>query len=126
MAVADLQLRRIYEPRQVADGCRVLVDRIWPRGMTREAAAIDHWMKELGPSTDLRTWFGHRAERWQEFARRYRAELAGPAAQPFLQQLAALAAAGPLTLVYSARDPEHNQAVVIAAVLRQKMRGRTR
>ena len=117
----NLRVKRIYEPKAVADGCRVLVDRIWPRGLTREAAAIDYWFKELGPSTALRTWFGHRPERWEEFARRYRAELKVAAAQPLLQELSALAAAGPLTLLYSARDEEHNQAVVIAEVLRAKL-----
>jgi uncharacterized protein YeaO (DUF488 family) len=117
----DLRVKRIYEPRAVDDGCRVLVDRIWPRGLTREAAAIDHWFKELAPSTKLRTWFGHRPERWPEFARRYRAELRDAAVQSQLRELAALAAAGPLTLLYSARDQEHNQALVIAQVLRAKL-----
>ena len=118
---AALRIKRVYEPRHPSDGCRVLVDRVWPRGLTREAAAIDHWLKELGPSTELRKWFDHRIERWQEFARRYREELAGAAAQPLLTELATMAAAGPLTLVYSARDEEHNQAVVIAEVLRAKL-----
>ena len=116
--MSHLRLKRIYEPRHAADGCRVLVDRLWPRGLTREAAAIDHWLKELGPSTDLRVWFGHRVDRWDEFARRYREELAGRVAQPLLQELASIAVAAPLTLLYSAKDQDHNQAVVIAEVLR--------
>ncbi len=109
-----------------SDGCRVLVHRLWPRGLSREAAAIDHWLKELGPSTGLRTWFGHRVERWEEFSRRYRQELAAEAAQPFLQRLACLAAAGPLTLLYSARDEERNQAIGIVEVLRARLRRRRR
>jgi uncharacterized protein YeaO (DUF488 family) len=117
----DIRVKRIYAPKAADDGCRVLVDRVWPRGMTREAAAIDHWLKDIGPSTALRKWFGHRPERWAEFAPRYRAELKDAAAQPLLQELAALAAAGPLTLLYSARDEEHNQAVVVAQVLRAKL-----
>jgi uncharacterized protein YeaO (DUF488 family) len=116
----DIRVKRIYEPKAAADGCRVLVDRIWPRGLTRDAAAIDHWFKEVAPSTKLRTWFGHRPERWVEFARRYRAELRDAAVQPQLRELAALAA-GPLTLLYSARDQEHNQALVLAQVLRAKL-----
>jgi uncharacterized protein YeaO (DUF488 family) len=117
----DIRVKRIYEPKAADDGCRVLVDRVWPRGMTREAAAIDHWLKEIGPSTALRKWFGHRPERWAEFVRRYRAELRDAAAQPLLQELAAMAAAGPLTLLYSARDQEHNQALVLAQMLRAKL-----
>jgi uncharacterized protein YeaO (DUF488 family) len=117
----DIRVKRIYESKAADDGCRVLVDRIWPRGLTREAAAIDHWFKELGPSTALRKWFGHRPERWAEFAQRYRAELQDAARQALLQQLTALAAAGPLTLLYSARDEDHNQAVVMAQVLRAKL-----
>jgi uncharacterized protein YeaO (DUF488 family) len=117
----NIRVKRIYEPKAADDGSRVLVDRIWPRGLTRDAAAIDHWFKELAPSTKLRTWFGHRPERWPEFARRYRAELKDAAAQPLLGELAAMAAAGPLTLLYSARDQEHNQALVLAQVLRAKL-----
>jgi uncharacterized protein YeaO (DUF488 family) len=117
----DIRVKRVYEPKAADDGCRVLVDRVWPRGMTREAAAIDHWLGDIGPSTALRKWFGHRPERWAEFARRYRAELRDAAAQPLLQELAAMAAAGPLTLLYSARDQEHNQALVLAQVLRAKL-----
>lgn len=124
--MSDPRLERIYELVHQSDGCRVLVDRIWLRGLTREAAVIDHWLKELGPSTGLRTWFGHCVERWEEFSRRYRQELAAEAAQPFLQQLAGLVAAGPLTLLYSARDEEHNQAIVIAEVLRARLRRRKR
>ena len=121
MASETVRIKRVYEPKEKADGRRVLVDRLWPRGLTRDKAAIDRWLKELGPSTGLRQWFGHRTERWPEFTRRYRKELAGPAAWPLLKELATLAAAGPLTLVFAAHDPEHNQAVVIAQVLRARL-----
>lgn len=113
-----LHIKRIYEPAEPADGCRVLVDRVWPRGLSRDAAKIDHWLKEIGPSTELRKWFGHRPERFETFAQRYREELG---AGPQLQQLRELAAAGPLTLLYSARDTTHNQAVVLVEVLRERL-----
>ena len=121
MASETLRIKRVYEPNEKADGRRVLVDRLWPRGLTREKAAIDRWLKELGPSTELRKWFDHRTERWQEFTKRYRRELAGPAARPLMKELATMAAAGPLTLLFSAHDEEHNQAVVIAHVLRARL-----
>jgi uncharacterized protein YeaO (DUF488 family) len=115
----NLRIKRIYEPSDDADGCRVLVDRLWPRGVRRDEAAIDHWMKNIGPSHELRKWFGHRPERWDEFAESYREELTGVEAQELLRELATLAAAGPLTLLYSARDHEHNQAKVIAKALHE-------
>jgi uncharacterized protein YeaO (DUF488 family) len=115
----NVQIKRIYEPKRSEDGCRVLVDRLWPRGVKRDDAAIDHWMKELGPSHELRKWFAHRVERWDEFGERYREELNSTEAQQLLQELAIQAAAGPLTLLYSARDQEHNQAIVIAEEIRQ-------
>ena len=119
--MAHLGIKRIYEPAHPDDGCRVLVDRLWPRGLTREAAAVDHWFKEIGPSNDLRTWFGHRPERWAEFSRRYRAELAAEVAAPLVRQLVMLARKGSLTLLYSARDEAHNQAVVLAKVIQAKL-----
>ena len=104
--MAKLGIKRIYEPALPADGCRVLVDRLWPRGLAREAAAIDHWFKEIGPTNALRTWFGHRPERWAEFSRRYRAELAGDGPAPLVRELVALARKGPLTTQeYDDRQP---------------------
>jgi len=91
----------------------VLVDRVWPRGVSKEKAAVDLWMKEIGPSTGLRKWFGHRPERWDEFRARYREELKGD----LLDELRTHAAKGRLTLVYSAKDEARNQAVVIREVL---------
>jgi uncharacterized protein YeaO (DUF488 family) len=120
-----LHIKRAYEPREDIDGCRILVDRLWPRGVTKAAAAIDHWFKEVAPSTELRRWFDHRADRWAEFQKRYRAELDGEPQRALLNELTAIAAAGPTTLLYSARDEQHNQAVVLAAVLRERL-GRRR
>jgi uncharacterized protein YeaO (DUF488 family) len=104
-------VKRAYEPAGREDGVRVLVDRVWPRGLTKSKAAIDDWMKDVAPSTALRQWFGHDPRRWAEFRRRYRAELS--AHPELLRELRALARKGPLTLVYSARDEQHNQAVVL-------------
>jgi uncharacterized protein YeaO (DUF488 family) len=108
--LAKLSIKRAYEAPAAADGRRVLVDRLWPRGVSKAEAKLDDWLKDVAPSSDLRRWFGHDAERWPEFRRRYRAELqANPAAEA-LRRLAD----GPLTLVYGARDTEHNDAVVLA------------
>ncbi len=110
-----VRIKRVYEAPEASDGFRVLVDRVWPRGMAKEKAAVDLWMKEIGPSTELRKWFGHRPERWPEFRSRYADELGDK--RSLLDDLAARAKEGPLTLLYSARDEARNQAVVIKAVL---------
>jgi uncharacterized protein YeaO (DUF488 family) len=115
---ADVKLKRAYEPAEATDGVRVLVDRLWPRGVSKEYAALNHWMKEIAPSTELRKWFGHEPARWEEFIGRYEAELHGNA--ELLSQLRALARKGPITLVYSAHDEVHNDAVV----LRNRLLGR--
>jgi uncharacterized protein YeaO (DUF488 family) len=94
---------------------RVLVDRLWPRGVSKEKAAIDHWLRELAPSSELRRWFGHDPARWEGFRRRYAAELAEHREQ--LDELRQMAARGPITLVYGARDEAHNDAVVLRDVL---------
>lgn len=112
-----VQLKRAYDPPSTGDGSRVLVDRLWPRGVTKEKLKIDAWMRELGPSDALRKWFGHDPARWEEFRRRYRKELASKKA--LLGELVAHARRGKLTLVYSAHDSVHNQAVVINEVLRR-------
>jgi uncharacterized protein YeaO (DUF488 family) len=108
-------IKRVYDAPAKADGFRVLVDRVWPRGVGKEKAAVDLWMKEIAPSTGLRKWFGHRPERWDEFRKRYREELKGKG--DLLDELRAHAAKSRLTLVYSAKDEAHNQAVVIREVL---------
>lgn len=110
-------VKRAYEPVDAADGYRVLVDRVWPRGRGRDELAIDEWAREIAPSTELRKWFGHDAKRWDEFQRRYRDELRAPELRERLDELLAAAGKGPMTLVYGAKDTEHNQAVVLQAVL---------
>jgi uncharacterized protein YeaO (DUF488 family) len=115
--VVDVRLKRAYEPAVPADGYRVLIDRLWPRGLTRERAKLDAWERELPPSTALRQWFGHDPRRFEEFRRRYVEELRGQ--RPRLAALRRWARDGTLTLVYSARDSEHNDAVVLAEVLRR-------
>ena len=109
-----IRVRRAYDPPAAGDGCRVLVDRLWPRGLARENARIEHWLRELAPSHELRKWFAHDPARWDEFQRRYRAELNG---SPALDELKKLAAQGRLTLVYAARDERHNNAVVLRGLL---------
>jgi uncharacterized protein YeaO (DUF488 family) len=113
----DVRLKRAYDPATPADGCRVLIDRLWPRGVSRERARLDAWEKELPPSTELRQWFGHDPRRFQEFRRRYIEELRGQ--RPRLTALRRRGREGTLTLVYSAHDAEHNDAVVLAEVLRR-------
>ena len=115
----DVRIKRIYEPPQAADGARVLVDRLWPRGLRKEAAALTGWHKDVAPSLTLRRWFGHDPARWQAFRARYRAELDANAAA--LAPLRELARAGPLTLLYGARDGAHNHAVVLAEYLRERL-----
>lgn len=109
-----ISLKRAYESPEPADGKRVLVDRMWPRGMTKEKAKIDLWLKDVAPSAELRKWFGHDSEKWPEFLRRYRAELEG---SPALAELRELARNGKVTLVYAARDEKHNNAVALRAIL---------
>ncbi|MBW3603642.1 MAG: DUF488 family protein [Actinobacteria bacterium] len=108
-------LRRAYDTPTRNDGHRVLVDRIWPRGVSKEDARIDDWARELAPSDDLRRWFDHDTERWDEFQRRYRAELRRQ--EQSLDQLARRIDEGRVTLVYGARDEHHNNAVVLRHVL---------
>lgn len=111
----DIRLKRAYEPPSADDGTRILIDRLWPRGVRKDDAAIDEWMKEIAPSTELRKWFNHDPERWLEFQRRYTAELAQRTAE--LDRLRELARQGTLTLVYSAHDEVHNDAVVLKNLL---------
>jgi uncharacterized protein YeaO (DUF488 family) len=113
----DIRLKRAYEPASARDGYRVLVDRLWPRGVSKKQAKLDEWAKELAPSSQLREWFGHEPSRFPEFRRRYIDELRADA--PRLKELRRRARMGTLTLVYSAHDSEHNDAVVLAEVLRR-------
>jgi len=112
---SHLRLKRAYEPAGPGDGKRILVDRLWPRGVSKGEAALDDWMKEVAPSTELRKWFGHDPGRWPEFQRRYRAELRQQGEA--LDRIRALAGKHVVTLVYGARDEEHNDAVVLRQVL---------
>jgi len=113
----DIRLKRAYDPAASSDGYRVLIDRLWPRGVSRERAKLDEWERELPPSTKLRQWFGHEPGRFEEFRRRYIEELRSQ--RPRLTELRRQARNGTLTLVYSARDTEHNDAVVLAEILRR-------
>jgi len=113
--VANVKLKRAYDPPEPGDGKRILVDRLWPRGLRKADAAIDEWLREIAPSTALRKWFGHEPARWPEFRRRYLRELGQFGQQ--LERLRALALQGPITLVFSARDEAHNDAVVVRDLL---------
>ncbi|MGH7615690.1 MAG: DUF488 domain-containing protein [Gemmatimonadaceae bacterium] len=115
-----LQLKRAYERAEASDGRRILVDRLWPRGLSKKQVAIDEWMKELAPSADLRRWFDHDPKKWLEFRRRYKRELRKHA--DLVEQLARWASRRRLTLVFGARDEEHNDAVVLAGVIRSRMK----
>jgi len=119
----SVRIKRIYDPAEASDGVRVLVDRVWPRGISKEQAALANWMKDVAPSAALRTWFGHVPERFAEFRRRYLEELDGPAAQDLLLQLAERARIEPVTLLYAAKDERHNQAVVLLERLERMMAG---
>jgi uncharacterized protein YeaO (DUF488 family) len=113
--MADVRAKRIYDPAEPEDGYRVLIDHIWPRGVSKERARLDEWARELAPSDELRRWFDHVPERFGEFRSRYRDELAAQG-----ERLEALRArGGPLTILYAARDREHNNAVVLAELLRE-------
>lgn len=119
--MVQVQLKRIYEPPQKSDGYRVLVDRVWPRGLSKDAAQIDLWMKDIAPSTALRKWFNHDPARWVGFQEKYRAELRELADK--LDELRARAKKEPVTLLYGAKDTEHNQAVVLRDVLAERRSG---
>jgi uncharacterized protein YeaO (DUF488 family) len=118
----DVRLKRAYEPAAVSDGYRVLIDRLWPRGVSREEARLDEWAQSLAPSAELRRWFGHEPQRFAEFRRRYTAELGHQEAK--LRELRRRARTGTVTLVYGAHDTEHNDAVVLAGILRSGRRSR--
>ena len=107
----NVKLKRAYEPPAQDDGTRVLIDRLWPRGVEKAHAALDHWAKDLAPSTELRKWFGHDSARWPEFRLRYAEEVRQHGEQ--LRQLRAMARANPITLVYSTHDEVHNNAVAL-------------
>jgi uncharacterized protein YeaO (DUF488 family) len=117
-ATTDVRVRRVYDPPDPADGRRVLVDRLWPRGLSKSAAALDEWVKAVAPSDELRRWYGHEAGKFAAFRERYGAELQAPERADALAHLRQLAGSGPLTLLTATRDVEHSQAAVLAARLR--------
>jgi uncharacterized protein YeaO (DUF488 family) len=123
MPEREVRVRRVYDQARPGEGRRVLVDGLWPRGVSRERLRADLWLRELAPSPGLRRWFGHDPERWPEFRRRYREELASPERGGALDELRSLARAGTVTLVYGARDGERNNAVVLREVV-QELLGR--
>jgi uncharacterized protein YeaO (DUF488 family) len=112
-----IRCKRIYEPSERGDGYRVLVDRLWPRGLKKEEAAFDVWIKDIAPSTELRQWYGHRSEAWPEFQQRYRQELKRPEAAAELEKLREIAAKRPLTLLTATKEVAESHAAVLKAVL---------
>jgi uncharacterized protein YeaO (DUF488 family) len=122
MGSRDILIKRAYEAAASSDGYRVLVDRLWPRGLTKQALPLDDWDKDLAPTTELRTWFGHDPKRWAEFQKRYREELSAPAQREGLRKLLKAAGSRTLTLVYGAKDEQHTHALVLQAKLK-KLKG---
>ena len=114
----ELKLKRVYEAPHNDDGTRILVDRLWPRGLTKKKAKVHLWLKEIAPSTELRKWFGHDPKKWRSFRGRYQTELKQHANQ--LKLLKSKAKEGPVTLIYGARDQEHNEAVVLKQFLERR------
>jgi uncharacterized protein YeaO (DUF488 family) len=118
IAAANVKLKRAYEAPAAEDGIRILIDRLWPRGISKKKVALDQWMQDIAPSAELRKWFGHDPARWDEFRRRYAEEVHQNA--ELLDRLRSLARQGPVTLVYSAHDEVHNDAVVLRNLLLER------
>jgi uncharacterized protein YeaO (DUF488 family) len=116
-----LKIKRAYEDKKASDGKRILIDRLWPRGVRKTEAGIDEWLKELAPSTELRRWFGHVPEKWEEFKRRYKKELAAPEKIQFMGNIAHTAKRADITLIYSARDSEHSDVKVLEELITERM-----
>lgn len=117
MQKRTIKVKRVYDASAPGDGTRVLIDRLWPRGISKERAQVDLWLKDIAPSRDLRTWFGHDPEKFAEFRQRYEAELASGAAHEALTRLRELAHNGPITLIFAARDAEHANVRVLQDLL---------
>ena len=117
---SEISLKRAYEDAAPEDGYRVLVDRIWPRGLNKAALKLDQWARDLAPSADLRKWFGHDPQRWDDFRQRYLSELRAEAQQERMRHLLADADGRAMTLVYGAKDEEHNHAIVLQQALSQR------
>lgn len=118
-----VRVKRIYDPVERDDGYRVLVDRLWPRGLSRSQVRVDAWLKDLAPSDALRQWFRHDPQRWEEFQRRYAEELRSPDKQPALRILAEKARTATITLLYAARDREHNNAIALQRIVESLTEG---
>lgn len=117
-----LKIKRAYEKKEPGDGRRILIDRLWPRGMSKAEAGIDEWLKELSPSPELLKWYSHDPEKWPEFRKRYLKELSSPDKKELVEDLAAQASEGNVTLVYSAKDTEHSNARVLEGLLSRRMK----
>jgi uncharacterized protein YeaO (DUF488 family) len=115
----EIRVRRIYDRAEPDDGVRVLVDRVWPRGLRKDGANLDEWTKDIAPSTELRTWYGHDPEKFTEFRSRYRGELASPTRRAALEHLRTFLGSTPLTLLTATTDVEHSNAAVLAELLRE-------
>lgn len=115
-----LNTKRVYDPPEKTDGRRILVDRLWPRGLARDKAQINEWLREIAPSHELRKWFGHKPERWKEFQQRYREELRKAERREQLRHLRALMRKGRVTLLFAAKDSEHNNVKVLTSILEQR------
>lgn len=112
--MSELKIKRVYLPAEEGDGCRILIDRLWPRGVSKEKAAVDEWNKDVTPTTELRKWFGHKEENFAEFGVKYRAELDGNAAAlSFAQHVGELLKQGDVTLLYGAKSPTCNHALIL-------------
>lgn len=114
-----IRVKRVYDPIDPEDGVRILVDRLWPRGISRERAQIDEWYREIAPSTELRKWFNHREDLWEEFRRKYKAELTQKPRKTLVEKLYFLSQRSNVTLLYSAKDSQHNNAIVLLEVLKE-------
>ncbi|MDR3607875.1 MAG: DUF488 domain-containing protein [Oligoflexia bacterium] len=117
-----IKMKRAYEPPERKDGYRVLIDRLWPRGIEKSRLALDQWIKDLAPSPELRKDFGHDPSRWKQFRARYRLELRSKAARETIDTLAKRASKSPVTLIYSARDEDHNNAVVLKEAIERQIK----
>jgi uncharacterized protein YeaO (DUF488 family) len=113
-----IAIKRAYEAASTKDGCRVLVDGLWPRGVTKAQLKIDAWMREIAPTVALRKWYGHKPEKWEEFRNKYRQELSKPPRKALLDELGDRARKGQVTLVFGARDTERSNAAVLAEMIR--------
>jgi uncharacterized protein YeaO (DUF488 family) len=116
-----LKTKRAYDKKEESDGKRILIDRLWPRGVSKTEAGIDEWLKDLGPSTELRKWFGHDPEKWAEFQKKYEKELSAPEQKQLLDEITKIAARSTVTLIYSAKDTEHSNVKVLEQILQKSM-----